>query len=805
MGKNKAVYAGTKYYMGNHMVLCYGPVDAITRITGDDKELWSGTHTGGSLYINKPLAWGGESREGGVQGSIDVDMGRSDQQPNAYLQSVLGTNIPAYRDVVSIIWKRLYYGMNPYLKPWAVTLRRTQTLGTGGAQWYSAKADINGDLNAAHIIRECLTDPTWGLGYSNANLDLSSFSSAADQLYSEGFGLSFLLEAETTMEDFIQEVLGHVSGRLFASPTTGLFTLRLIRDNYDINTIPVFNESNVVELKEFERKSWSETINNINVIFTDRTSQKSQTVTVHDIANIQRQGAVVSTTTNYRGITNGTLALRVATRDLSILSKSLSKLNIVVNTDAFDIEAGDVFKFSWAAYGLAGIAYRVMDIDYGDALDGTISITALEDAFSLPLSSYVSQQPSGWVEPVYPPLNATRVKVVEAPYIWTMNNISDADLATLDPDFGVPQILVGEPGAGHYSYLMYTKVGSAAYSQSNVGSFMATATISLALKKEFVSTVYYSEDKGVTTDDYLEGTYAYIGNEMVQVLTINRVTKVMTVSRGVFDTVPLEHNSGTVIFFAQGEETPALEEYVTGEAVNIKALTVTGSGTLAEGSATGYTVVNALRHQRPYSAGNFKIDGMIYPLGVQLAGNNILTWAHRDRTLQTADVIAQNIGNIGPEAGTTYNLYIYRWDGVQVRLETGLTGTSYTYPLAQELIDIGSSVASNKITFTLQTVRNGVTSRVNNTIVTHRPNSVSSISETNNTTTLAFLDNRVQINVINVGPTPKAIITADFTTDRIHADAKPTSSNGEVIGVIHVPISASIIGTTPIADSPIAG
>lgn len=44
-------------------------------------------------------------------------------------------------------------------------------------------------LNPAHIIRECLTDPDWGLGYQASDVDDAAFTYAADLLYIENFGL----------------------------------------------------------------------------------------------------------------------------------------------------------------------------------------------------------------------------------------------------------------------------------------------------------------------------------------------------------------------------------------------------------------------------------------------------------------------------------------------------------------------------------------------------------------------------------------------------------------------------------------
>ena len=116
MGKSKKVTVGYKYYVGMHMVLCHGPVDSVTAIEVDDRTAWSGAATGGSVSINAPDLFGGESREGGVVGTVDVMMGGTTQGRNDYLQSKLGSDIPAFRGVLSAILRQVYVGNNPYLK-----------------------------------------------------------------------------------------------------------------------------------------------------------------------------------------------------------------------------------------------------------------------------------------------------------------------------------------------------------------------------------------------------------------------------------------------------------------------------------------------------------------------------------------------------------------------------------------------------------------------------------------------------------------------------------------------------------------
>ena len=98
--------------------------------------------TGGRIRIDKPDLFGGESREGGIVGDIDVLMGGPDQGPNDYLAARAGGPVPAFRGIASLVLRQVALGLNPYLKPWAVRLTRVLAAEAGALQWYPAKAAI---------------------------------------------------------------------------------------------------------------------------------------------------------------------------------------------------------------------------------------------------------------------------------------------------------------------------------------------------------------------------------------------------------------------------------------------------------------------------------------------------------------------------------------------------------------------------------------------------------------------------------------------------------------------------------------
>ena len=78
-------------------------------------------------------------------------LGGDSQGQNAYLVSKLGSNVPAYRGVLSIVAKQCYVSaLNPYIKPWWVKVRRIPA-----SDWYSSYATIScAYANPVHILYE---------------------------------------------------------------------------------------------------------------------------------------------------------------------------------------------------------------------------------------------------------------------------------------------------------------------------------------------------------------------------------------------------------------------------------------------------------------------------------------------------------------------------------------------------------------------------------------------------------------------------------------------------------------------------
>ncbi len=711
--KGKSVTIGWRYHLGIHMVACQGPVDAVTGIKVGESMLWEGNITASStLTVNKPELFGGDKRQGGVIGDIDLAFGEASQTQNAYLQTQQGSPIPAYRGVMSFILKQIYLAANnPYIKPWAFRIKRIPA-----KTWYPEKADINGDANPAHIIYECLTSDRWGLGYTSGNLDDAAFRAAADTLYSENFGLSFVLAEQTSVKELINTVLNHIDGALYLDQTTGKFTLKLVRNDYDLATLPILGPSNIVRMESFSRPGIADLVNQVTLTYQERDSDKKISVTIQDLGMIAMQQGVVPTTIQYLGIANATLANNVAMRELKTLTQPLARLKLIANRESFDLKPGGVFKFTWPDLGIVEMVMRITTMDFGTLTDGEVTIDAVEDVFFNVQSVFADPPPTLWTDPISPPVPVTDYFLLTAPYWLIATQFLGDNQTAIDSIDVTSAFLLGgakNPGSSAYSYEFWTSADSADNSNDQPGSltslFTPTATLSAAIT-ETATTLPLTGT--IDVSQVANNTIALIESELVY-LTVAPSASSVTVVRGILHTLPKAHAIGSRIWFFQDFFGHSEVEFASNITMYAKFLTETGKGVLPLSSDTWRALALNQSWGAPYPPGRVTINNVLRPTSIASVNTDAsIAWYHRDRS----DTSAVNIGNdsavnIGPETDATITIQIYslKVGGSLVKTYSGLTGTSFNYTAAQAFIDNGN-VAFTERRLEIFSVRGGLNS-----------------------------------------------------------------------------------------------
>lgn len=671
---------GHKYYLGIHMVLCHGPVDKITKIAVGEKQVWSGSNTGGGIYIDKESIFGGKKKEGGIKGTVDIDMGLDSQLQNTYLVDQLGADIPAFRGVVSAVLRQVYLGTSQYIKLWNFRTQRIHTPTVGGVQWNDSKSQIGVDMNPAHIIRECLLSNTWGMGYLSSDIDDTSFTSAASTLYSEGMGISIIWDKQTAIEDFIQEIVKHIDGSLYVDRTSGKFKLKLVRDDYDSNTILKLDESNITKLKNYTRPILGELTTSVTVIYWSQDTGKNESVTAQDVALARTQDVTINTTAQYPGFTNGNTAAKVASRDLKALSTPLVSCKVHTNREAYSLNIGDAFKLSWPDYGVSEIVMRVTQIAFGGINNNEIVIDAVQDVFSASNAIVGAPPGSEWVDPIHDPSPCPYRRIKPVLYYDLVKA-----LGTTYTD------LLGEDDCG---FAIFASESSPDAIQASI-NVLGTYGYEDVGELDFCPVAILSDDIGYT-DTVLSvssmsrllsisiGTYLYIDDEIMKVNYVDSTS--VNVGRGCLDTVPTTHSSGSVLFFSGEYSSTDGESYGIGASTSVRLTTITENGELDIDSAPTDTLTHKRRQSLPYNGQNLQLNGEAYPEivnGYDNGGKLYVSWSHRDRLTQIYDYFDDTThGDIGPEAGTTYTAQLLTGSTV-LATHSGLVGTLAIFQVAE--------------------------------------------------------------------------------------------------------------------------
>jgi hypothetical protein len=260
------------------------------------------------------------------------------------------------------------------------------------------------DMNPSHIIRECLTDPVWGMGYTAGDIDDDSFTAAADTLYQERFGLSIAWDKPGSIEDFINEILRHINGTLYIDRLTGKYTLTLIREGYDVSSLVSLGATDIEKLEDVSRRAVGDLTNQVTVSYTSSIMGDSATVTITEQGLVQLQGAVINTKIDYLAIKTHELASRVALRELRALSTPLLSCTVIASRKAASLNPGEPFLLTRAEYGLNQTPMRVLSIELGDGRTNRVRIKCIEDVFASPEDNVLAPPPNPWTEPTATPI-----------------------------------------------------------------------------------------------------------------------------------------------------------------------------------------------------------------------------------------------------------------------------------------------------------------------------------------------------------------------------------------------------------------
>jgi hypothetical protein len=247
------------------------------------------------------------------------------------------------------------------------------------------------DADPAAVIYDLLTSPWGKLALSTSKVDLPSFQTASATLFAEQHGYSRAIEQPDDASNLIDDVLRQIDGVLYEEPTTGKLVLKLIRNDYNVNVLDTITPDNArpAEGSWLSVSGWSETLNQVRVVWTNRGSGYNQGVAIgQNNANVTDQGKLRTLEVTYVGCNDQDLAHRLASRELAVVSKPIVKASVVTDRTFYQKRPGDVVKLTWPQLGISGMVMRIARVDLGQLHKGDIHLDLIRDVFDVSLGAF---------------------------------------------------------------------------------------------------------------------------------------------------------------------------------------------------------------------------------------------------------------------------------------------------------------------------------------------------------------------------------------------------------------------------------
>lgn len=699
-GPKKKITVGYKYYLSFDLGLCLGPNVVLTKVWIDKDEVWSGSvgPAAAGLSISKNDLFGGDKSGGGFSSSATFYGGNFDQGADTHIADSLGSLYPAYVGQAHIVFQGAYIGTSASLRAMSFEVERyTNNLGLTNEQ-----VKIGDDLNVAEVLYTVLVTK-WGLlGLSTAIINIPSIQLAAITLAAEANGMSLVVSSSNTGKDVISECLRQMDGILYQDPETGSITLKLIRQDYDILTIPEFGPEDIVSVQQFTRTSWQDTYNQVRIQYTARDQKyETRSAMEHDMANINMQGGRVrSTNISFPGCTVAALASELATRELVQLSVPLYSATLEINRRAGSLRPGDPFIFSWPEYGIEQVVMRVGKFNMGELLNGRIVIECTQDEFASAVSVFAAPGGTGWTPPVRTAFPIADYKVMEAPYFMAAN-IMEGEV--INAGEGAFYNLARAPAANQlgFSTRLYQPTG---FTDFVVGmdqeSFTSTLRLSAAMQlgDGFLDGVISS----LVVDDisdtrHINGTIPtanglanirqggglfVIGNEILAYESASAAGAIWTltnVHRALLDTDFEAHPDNSLGFFLDDPAfiVDGVFKTTNADPTTTRFQSFTDKDAYPWDTAPVAPLTPNRRFERPLPPDNLRVGTSRAIQTLATATNHTLNWNRRNRL--GTDVRVQVDADQTTEAGVTYSLAFYLNGVLQPAYnQSGLTGTTAT-------------------------------------------------------------------------------------------------------------------------------
>lgn len=507
------------------------------------------------------------------------------------------------------------------------------------------------DINPIHKIREILTDDT-AMGKPEADVNNANFIKAADRIYDEGLGISWAIDEKSCIEA-IEELCYHIEAGIRVNRQTGLYEMVLFRDDW-------FSEDEIHDIAENKIKDLSlevmnsdDIVNQLNVTYYDRQRIKNSTFSVYENGSILTMGHANAESIEFPYFMYMRNAEIVSNWKLKQYSTPVWSGSFTTGwREARKWNRYDLIRLPWSKKWNGTILVRIMKINLGNGTDNTVTIDfeeVIPYSGEMNTSIVVDESMNEGVIPPQPSVNA----VFEAPYYLTVLRAgqTNADLElSNNPEIGYVAAIAAKPQSNSLNALLYTDGGVDEFEQVSRLDYCDILQLDQSITETTPSFVV----TGYLTQTANSNNLILLNDELMGFVSFDAETKVLTVKRGVLDTVPKKHNSGSLFVFDLPDVAFDSTQYAQSEIIEAQVLTTTPSGVQEVGVVVPVEI--KARAIRPYPPANVKFNDIYYPESIIVTNDIVLSWVDRNRLQQTGgSTLAFFDAGVTVESGITYS------------------------------------------------------------------------------------------------------------------------------------------------------
>jgi hypothetical protein len=311
----------------------------------------------------------------------------------AFKQANADINMPGCRGQI-MMFAHVALSQSPALPAFQFEVRTIQAGSAAdlGNAFGFDELGVSVDADPASVILDLLTSPWGKVGLSMSQIYLPSFQATSNTLFAEQHGYSRAFEQPADADAMINDVIAQIDAAWYQEPTTGQIVIKLIRFDYDPNTLDDINPDNAEPTGSgwYTIQGWAEVPNQVRVTYRNRADNYAEAVMpAQDASLIESNGGRIrSVNVRYEGCCVSSTAAQLAARELAAVGRPMVRATLMVDRSFYAKRPGDVVTLTWPNLNINKMAMRIAAIDLGVPQSGKIKVSLMRDIFDVKVGAF---------------------------------------------------------------------------------------------------------------------------------------------------------------------------------------------------------------------------------------------------------------------------------------------------------------------------------------------------------------------------------------------------------------------------------